>query len=157
MGEKEVLLGEKDLKELASTIVDKKTLVIKEIKFNKEKNIVDIKVSIKKLFSVDANLSLTVKSLEGDIITLEIEKITSLKVDIFSKVQKLIEGRSMSRFKNKGIVIKGKEILVNGKALFRSLNFGEVSLKTVAIEKNALMVAFNEVNEEKLQQFKEIG
>ncbi|MGL5615769.1 MAG: hypothetical protein ACRDD2_05985 [Sarcina sp.] len=153
----DVLLREKDLKVIAKGLLGEDNFNIKEIKFQKENQLINLKVSIKKLFSVDLNVTLRIISVNGDRINSEIEKITSLKIDLFSKVQRVIEGRNLTRFRNKGIIINGKEIIIEGNKVFKSLDIGEIYLNSIKVTEQGILLNANSENEDKLLKLKAIG
>lgn len=152
-----ILLDERNLKGIASAIIGSNSISIKTIKFIEKEGVIDVKASIKKVFSVDAKITLKVKSFSKEKITLEIKKLTSLKIDLFSMIEKSMEGRSIGRFKNKGIIINGKEIIVDGNKIFKTLKLEDGLLEDIKILDKGLLMSFTEINEDKLLGLKEIG
>lgn len=153
----DILLREKDLKVIAKSLLGEESFNIKEINFQRENQLINLKVAIKKLFSVDLNVTLRIISVNGDRINSEIEKVTSLKIDLFSKVQRVIEGRNLTRFRNKGIIINGKEIIIEGNKVFKSLDIGELSLNSINVTEQGILLNVNSENEDKLLKLKAIG
>lgn len=152
-----ILLDERNLKGIANTLIESNSINIKAIKFFEKEGLIDVKASVKKVFSLDAKITLRVKSFDKDKITLEIKKLTSLKIDLFSMIEKSMEGRSIGRFKNKGIIINGKEIVVDGNKIFKTLKLEEGLLEDIKILDKGLLMSFTEINEDKLLALKEIG
>lgn len=152
-----ILLDERNLKGIANTLIESNSINIKAIKFFEKEGFIDVKASVKKVFSLDAKITLRVKSFDKDKITLEIKKLTSLKIDLFSMIEKSMEGRSIGRFKNKGIIINGKEIIVDGNKIFKTLKLEDGLLEDIKILDKGLLMSFTEINEDKLLALKEIG
>lgn len=152
-----ILLDERNLKGIANTLIESNSINIKAIKFFEKEGLIDVKASVKKVFSLDAKITLRVKSFDKDKITLEIKKLTSLKIDLFSMIEKSMEGRSIGRFKNKGIIINGKEIIVDGNKIFKTLKLEDGLLEDIKILDKGLLMSFTEINEDKLLALKEIG
>lgn len=152
-----ILLDERNLKGIANTLIESNSINIKAIKFFEKEGFIDVKASVKKVFSLDAKITLRVKSFDKDKITLEIKKLTSLKIDLFSMIEKSMEGRSIGRFKNKGIIINGKKIIVDGNKIFKTLKLEDGLLEDIKILDKGLLMSFTEINEDKLLALKEIG
>lgn len=152
-----ILLRERELKGIVKKIIGGNSLVIKNIKFLPKECSLEVRGTIKKLFSLDGNILLKIKTFDERSITLEIKKVTSLKIDIFSKVKKVLEGTNISRFKDKGIMINGKEIIIDGYKLLESLNLGTGTLEDIEVLDDGLLMILSNISEDKLLALKKIG
>lgn len=152
-----ILLRERELKEIVKKIIEGNSLVIKNIKFLPTECSLEVRGTIKKLFSLDGNILLKIKTFDERSITLEIKKVTSLKIDIFSKVKKVLEGTNISRFKDKGIMINGKKIIIDGYKLLESLNLGTGTLEDIEVLDDGLLMILSNISEDKLLALKKIG
>lgn len=150
-------MKERELKGIVKKIIGGNSLVIKNIKFLPQECSLEVRGTIKKLFSLEGNILLKIKTFDERSITLEIKKVISLKVDIFSKVKKVLEGTNISRFKDKGIMINGKEIIIDGYKLLESLNLGTGTLEDIEVLDDGLLMILSNISEDKLLALKKIG
>lgn len=157
MRENKILLKEEELKAMTKLFIGEKGLVIKNIKFLPKEHSLEIKGTIKKMFSLDGNIILKIKNFNKKSITLKIEKITSLKIDIFSKIKNVLESKTINRFESKGIIVKGEEIIIDGYKILNALNLGNSTLENIEVLNEGLLINLSNISKDKLVTIKKLS
>ena len=136
-------LGEQDIKEGLNNFIATEGILINKINFEKEN--IEIKGRIKKVFTLDFSCNIVLESVSKEKIIIKIKDVKALKINLFSIIEKVVTRRGIFSL---GSYISIEKDLISIKldkikSKFKNLDF---EIKDVKIIKNNLEIKFDYID-----------
>ncbi|WP_297518320.1 hypothetical protein [uncultured Clostridium sp.] len=139
-----LFFSEKDIKELLNFGIKSEGISINEIKFKKSD--VEIRGSIKKMFTLDFICSISIVDVKKEKISIKINDVKALKINLFSVIEKIITSKnnkiSLGRFVSidKNIISINLDVI---KCKFKDIDF---ELNNIELIRDGLDVKFDYID-----------
>ncbi|MGL5069519.1 MAG: hypothetical protein ACRC6T_17200 [Sarcina sp.] len=126
-----LFLNEEDIKEVLNFAIKSEGISINEIKFKREE--IEVKGSVKKVFTLDFTCSASIIKVEKEEILIKINDVKALKINLFSVIEKVLTKKS-------GNISLGRYIKIDKNIININLDIVKCKIKNIDFELETLEI-----------------